>query len=142
LRAEATSPAARRALSIGLGDALFVVRAHDIMALDEDGAAARIPVNHTVELSPLLGITTSVEHAAVRLVVAAGRKRVALRAPATIGFVEPVALYRLPRLIAALGCRPWVIGVALLPGEPDPRIAIRIDPRRLALEATHESEEG
>lgn len=135
-----------RALVISYADAAFVASAADVSAIDGDARSARLPVRGAFDLAPLLERHGSPDEGIppVRLIVGAGRGRIAFRVTAGVDFTRPAALYRLPRLLGSLGCRPWVLGLALLPGPGDDaeqRLAIWIDLLRLARQVNQESED-
>jgi hypothetical protein len=125
---------AHRMLALRYADTTYVLHAADLAAIDLDGAGARVSVDGPVQdLSELLpGAEPAAEP--VRLIVETATGRRAFRAAAELELFESTAVFHLPGLVRALGCAPWIRGVALLgssshePGEP----TLWIDLARLA----------
>jgi hypothetical protein len=107
-----------RAVVLRYQETTLVVLADGILAIDQDGAEARVRVGDSVvDLSDFVdgsGTSPGADETPVRLIVQIAGRRVAFRAVATLELAEVGALYRLPRLLRDAGCRPWVRGLAVL----------------------------
>jgi hypothetical protein len=104
-----------------------VVLAGDVLAIDEDGPAARVHLGE-----PPMALASRIPGAVddprryqpLRLIVRPQRRNLAFRAAAAIEIHEGLRFYSLPRLLLAWGCPPWLRGFALvrddLSGEEQP----------------------
>jgi hypothetical protein len=125
----------RRLVVLRAPGAVCAMVASDLLAIDHDGAAARVPLEDpVVDLAQFVPGCRSSEHPSVRLLIEiAGRVR-GFRVRADLELVETAALYRMPRVLRGLGCAPWLLGVVVLDALP----TLWIDLARLAKSASHQ----
>jgi hypothetical protein len=94
-----------------------VVQASDVLAIDEDGAGARIRLR-AAPLPLAASVPGAVDdpdaHQALRLIVRTRGGHLGFRAAAAIEIHEGLRFYALPRLLRASGCPPWLRGMALV----------------------------
>lgn len=90
------------------------INASDLVAIDHDGASARItidgPARDLADYVPQCSYSAS----PMRLIIQVGASRRAFRTCARIELVETSQLYRMPRVLRDCGCAPWLRGIALL----------------------------
>ena len=102
-------------LVLRAGLASCAIRTSDLIAIDHDGADARIVVDGPIrDLADHLPNHVSPTGSPVRLIVEVGGKRLGVRTNAELELVESVAFYRLPRLVREVGCARWLLGFVLV----------------------------
>lgn len=128
-----------RLLVLHFDDVSCAVFASDLVAIDHDGAHARITIdNPPRDLTEFLPHCSS-SGAPMRLIIENDGSRYAFRTNARLELVETPFLYRMPRVLRDCGCAPWLRGIALLDGDRESkRPALWLDLASLANEPAKE----
>jgi hypothetical protein len=102
-----------RLLVLHFDDVSCAITASDLVAIDHDGASARIAIDGPLrDLSDYLDASSSAPP--MRLIIDAAGCRQAFRACARLELIETSSLYRMPRVLRDCGCASWLRGIALL----------------------------
>jgi len=109
----------QRMLVLHFDDVSCVVLASDLIAIDDDGASARVSIDGLpCDLADYLPDCVGSGNA-MRLIIEIDGVRRAFRTHANLELVETSLLYQMPRLLRDCGCAPWLRGIVLLEGTPD-----------------------